>query len=217
MKIRHLKNQNGFTIIELMIATMVFSVVLMICTYGLLNISRTYTKGITTNRTQEVARSIINDISDNIRFSGGKFSQLSTLPNGSSGFCLGSTKYSFITDHQLISSSPDTATQESSQVMRAEAECNGASEPRDMRGSMGGREMLGERMQLANLEVCGLNHSGDCQAGPSGLYKITIRVVSGTDDLFEDNNIEKNCATGRAGGQFCAVSELTTVVKKKVQ
>lgn len=210
--------QKGFTIIELMIATSVFSVVLMLCTYGLLGISRTYTKGITTNRTQEAARSVLSDLSDNISFTGGEVRLLDELPNGSKGFCIGSNKYSYIFDHQLANTYDGRENMEQSRaVLRVDSGCSG--QPASLLSDeVSGREMLQDRMQLARLEVCGLNGTDDCATGEEiDTYRITVRVVSGSDDLFDDNNIDNNCQSGVAGGQFCAVSELTTIVKKRVQ
>src|SRR3990172_9120101 len=64
------KGVGGFTIVELMIATTIFSVILLIVTFGMLQIGRTYYKGITLTKTQNAARSIIDTISQDIQFSG---------------------------------------------------------------------------------------------------------------------------------------------------
>lgn len=45
-------NTSGFTLIELMIATTVFSVVMLISTYGFIKINQYYTKGVNAARTQ---------------------------------------------------------------------------------------------------------------------------------------------------------------------
>ena len=55
-------DQSGFTLLELMIATTIFSVILLLCTVGLIQIGKTYYKGSAIVRTQNVAR----DITDNI-------------------------------------------------------------------------------------------------------------------------------------------------------
>ena len=60
--------QNGFTIIELLIATTVFSLILLISVAGILQISRMYYRGVTQSRTQETARSIIDEVGEAIRF-----------------------------------------------------------------------------------------------------------------------------------------------------
>ena len=59
---------SGFTIIELMIATSVFAVVLVVAASGILAIGMLYYKGVTSSRTQEAARSISNTIANTIQF-----------------------------------------------------------------------------------------------------------------------------------------------------
>lgn len=62
-------NQKGFTIIELLIATAVFSTVLLIVTYGIIQISRMYTNGFIQTQTQNDAVSLSNKITQDIEFS----------------------------------------------------------------------------------------------------------------------------------------------------
>ncbi len=53
---------HGFTIIELLIATTIFSVVLLLAASGLLYIGRLYYKGLTSSATQEAARNIMQEL-----------------------------------------------------------------------------------------------------------------------------------------------------------
>jgi hypothetical protein len=69
----------------------------------------------------------------------------------------------------------------------------------------GARELLPVNMRLARLS---LTYRG------SNLYDLTIRVVSGENDLLDAAH--DNCSGSKAGTQFCAVSELTTVVQKRL-
>ena len=91
------RHKQGFTIVELMIATSVFAVVLLLCTYGLLEIGRTYYKGATILRTQETARILIDDVTEAIQFNGGE-----VVSNTASGWhCVGTKRYSFVLNRQL--------------------------------------------------------------------------------------------------------------------
>lgn len=58
----------GFTLTELMIATTIFSTILLLLTLGLLNIGKNYYKSRNTVRTQEVARRVLDEISSSIQF-----------------------------------------------------------------------------------------------------------------------------------------------------
>lgn len=63
------KSSHGFTIIELLIATTVFSVVLLVFLSAFLRISELFYKGVNMSNTQEDARIVMQDITDDIQFS----------------------------------------------------------------------------------------------------------------------------------------------------
>jgi prepilin-type N-terminal cleavage/methylation domain-containing protein len=71
------KSQKGFTIIELMISTVIFSLVLLGASSGIVQIGKKYSKGITYSRTQEVARSTVDEIAQSLQFT----SQSIRIPN----------------------------------------------------------------------------------------------------------------------------------------
>ena len=62
-------DQNGFTIIELLVATSVFTSVLFIVTYGIIQISKTYTNGFIRSQTQNIAVSLSDTLTRDIEFS----------------------------------------------------------------------------------------------------------------------------------------------------
>src|SRR5688572_9314579 len=97
------KASAGFTIIELMMATTVFTVVLMLCTLGLLEVGRSYYKGVTATRTQETARTVLEEVTEAIQFGGGAVVMPPVAAEGTSGFyCVGSKRFSYMRDRQLI-------------------------------------------------------------------------------------------------------------------
>jgi len=61
-------HQQGFTIIELMLATAVFSVVLLIATVAVITVTRSYVKGDVEAETQDAARSILTAVTQDIQF-----------------------------------------------------------------------------------------------------------------------------------------------------
>lgn len=65
-KEKTIKNTAGFTIVELMIATVVFSVILILITTGIIQIGKAYYKGIIGSRTQETARKITDEVGRSI-------------------------------------------------------------------------------------------------------------------------------------------------------
>lgn len=213
-------NQKGFTLVELMIATSVFAVVLIICTVAMLQIGRTYYKGITSSRTQETAREIIEDVSKAIQYESGRPEPLTT--GTSLGYCIGDKRYSYRLNWQVIDN-PNTSQNQSRHALVVDDNtCSGGpaqavapSPPANPTG----RELLGTRMRLARFDVQQVG------AADSNLYRITVRVVTGDNDLLDDRNGDNMitaadnpiaCRAQQAGGQFCAVSELSTVVQKRV-
>ena len=54
----YFSGQKGFTVLELMIATTVFSVMLLLTTTGMIQIGKVYYKGLVTAKTQDTVRSI---------------------------------------------------------------------------------------------------------------------------------------------------------------
>lgn len=63
--------QRGFTIVELLIAISVFSVVMIIAATAIIVIARQYQAGVTKTAMQSATRDIHQKISDNIKYSGG--------------------------------------------------------------------------------------------------------------------------------------------------
>lgn len=217
------RQQKGFTIIELMIATMVFSSILLVITTALIQIGHIYYKGVISARTQEAARGIIDDISRSIQLSGGSVlgtapptpstETLKTATNGAKGFCVNQRRYSYVIDKQLSDTPTSVQSKHVLIVDEMPSQCSTATYAQDITNASAplvnnSVELLSPNMQLNKLSVSG---SGD-------LYTITVRVVYGDSDLLDtDANGIKTCKNQSAGSQFCSVSELTTTVQKRVQ
>ncbi len=68
-------------------------------------------------------------------------------------------------------------------------------------------------MRLATLDIEPSANPVNIDPQHPILYEITIRVVYGDDDLL---NSDHNLCVGGAGSQFCSISELSTVVQKRL-
>lgn len=234
--IRIRSRQSGFTIIELLIATTVFSVVLLVISGAIIQIGRLYTKSINSVRTQEVARSIISDMSESIQFNPGSIT--GTFPAAminaddptSRGVCVGNRVYSYKFGQQQDGDQPAFVAQN-----LGVSDCTGAVVHNMTTAASGDTvELLGDKMRLANLEVRPLG--GDA-------YRLLIRVVYGDTDLLCSPaavpasiygctstaqrtatqeafllSTERNlsCKNIRSGSQFCSVSELSKIVKRRL-
>lgn len=208
--------QHGFTIIELIIATSVFAVVLLLITFGILQIARSYYKGITESKTQDTARSIVDTLSQDIQFgSGNVWPSIAASTTGTSkGFCIHGRRYSYELG-QEVSDSPV----KHSLMVDNSGGCTSASPAQDIDlAGVSGTELLGLHMRLANLSVVQTDVANN-------IYQVNIRLVYGDDDLLTDSlnsngtpgtdGILDSCK-GQAGSQFCAVSQLSATVQQRV-
>ena len=204
-------NQSGFTIMELMIATIIFGVVLIAITVAIMQFTRVYYKGITESNVQDTTRTIVDQIAQGIQFNGGTISATNAAPTAGSSyaFCVGNTQYSYTTGTQLEDAPSATQTYHAL-VSRVLAGCTASSPAQNVRSAtVSGREMLGPHMRIARLQVTNVN---------TNIYKVSLRVVYGDDDLLNNPKAANaSCKNLYIGGQFCAVADITTTVIKRVQ
>ena len=211
-RVRNLAGKNqGFTIVELLVALAVFSVVLVVVTAAIIQVSRVYYKGVTEASVQDTARNIMDTVSQSIQFGGGTVTDTvsSPSPGTSYDFCINNQEYSYRPGYQLVDGTPNASLHQTnySLVVRTVAACSSPT-GQDLSGAVSGRELLAPNMRLANMVVKNV--------GPN-LYQVQVRVVYGDDDLLNNPTTSTAACKGVAGRQFCAVSDLSTVVISRVQ
>jgi prepilin-type N-terminal cleavage/methylation domain-containing protein len=190
-------SQAGFTIVELMVATLVFSTVLLVVTIGIIRINRVYYKGLTETNTQNTTRTLMDAITQAIQFSGGTVT--TTSGSGTKAFCVGSQQFSYKTGTVMSDSSGGIVR------LNSAPNCTNST-PVNLTN---GTEFMSAKMRLADLQVSDLGNN---------LYKVHLRVVYGADDLLNNpTGTNATCKGATAGSQFCSVSELTSTVAKRVQ
>ena len=229
-------NQKGFTIIELMIASVVFSIVLLGASAALIQIGKMYYKGVISSRTQNAARVLIDDISRGVQFEGDEViigdTNLVEEVNGVSkgAFCIGQTRYTFVLNRQVSEDSSLWGTESySAHALWKDTvdnpdntTCSRAGSPSlvtcefpaKIAGSCAtdtdveGEELLGEGMRLSDLTI---------STPQANLWDISINVAYGDDDVFIDNDVSKGCRGIITGSQWCAISKLNTSVYKRIE
>lgn len=193
-------NTKGFTVIELLISTVVFSLVLLILTGAIIQFNRLYYKGVVDTKTQEATRSITDDITRNIQFSADatNVAQATIPPDPPSNdgyICAGGYVYKYFT-RQLVESGPALRKYKSDTC----AAPTTTTEP----GNPNGTELLGANMFLQNITLAG-----------TGPYTLTVQVGYGA--LAEHNAGNGSCLFAvRVGGQFCAYHDLTVSVVRRL-
>lgn len=224
---QRLRDSSGFTIIELMISTAVFSVVLLITSAGIIAIGHNYYKSLTSNKVHESTRSLMNDISGSLQFSDNSDvnSQLSDPDHtGVLVRCFGSDRYRYFINQPVTGTLHQGIYRDK---RPSDATCNGCNSaglqmngincvtPDDFTGA---QQLLGNNMRLLQFDVSG-----------SDPYQIAVRVAYGDNDLLTTYDIHGNplspplndpttalCRPGN-GNSFCAVSSLVTTVTSRVK
>jgi prepilin-type N-terminal cleavage/methylation domain-containing protein len=221
MKRRNI-GQGGFTILELMIASSIFAVVLLVIAAGILRFSHDYYKGINTANTQAVARGVMSDIIQNIQFGGSAPEPVSN--NGIKGYCIGNTFYTFNYDTPKMVS----ATQ-SGLVKTDGASCSAATPTVPAPNALDKatqRDMLSEHMRLTRLDI---EPTGSTDSsGLPNTWNVSLKINYGDADLYvngsgvtlNESSPVSDWATAVCSSkqttQFCASSQLTTTVTKRL-
>lgn len=234
---RHKKlhgSQTGFTLVELMISTLAFSIVLLGATSALIQVGRMYFKGYIGSLTQQTTRSVIDNVSRQIQFgSSSVFSGTQVYGTGPDQVtvdsrCVGNQRYSYtlnrqVSDDPVLNGTVDLTNSRMRHALWRDivndteaATCT----PQDLRQdqpSTGkeGVELLGQHMRLKNFNV--VQQSGT----PEELWNVSVAVIYGDDDLiiFTDpgNKTGPISCTGLSGSQWCSLSELNTQVLRRLR
>jgi len=204
------RSMAGFTLVELMISTGVFSVVLLICTTAVLVIGQDFHKAAIASLTQNTSRNIIDNITRELQYNKGEYriGFSDTVPVRIA-ICIGTVRYSYLLDYELVDGTFDSAKQQSPHVLWRDEAADPACSPLDVTGALtGGKELMSLHTRLR--ELTGLNITP--VPGTHTLYNIDVSVIYGDKDVITAAN---NCVSSRSGGAFCGLSELHTAVFRK--
>lgn len=197
------KKQAGFTIIELMIATLVFSTVLLLCAAGLIAVGRMYQKGNTSRAVQETTRSITDQIKNDFELSGGYYQELPPdLDENIYSFCIGGNIYTYELGRRT------TFDGTGSRGFVVEQSPAGCTSHRDLTSTTA-QGLLGPNMRVAELRITPYPTAD--RPTSIGIY---INIVAGEDDLLTDTFT--GCRGG-AGQEYCANAILETYATRKLQ
>ena len=213
------QKKSGFTIIELLIATSVFSIIMLVVTTGIIRIGQSYYKGIIQSRTQEVTRSVGEDISRTIQLSKGIVSKDDDDPDRTRITCVGDVRYVHNINKQVPANEGLISYR-----LTPNDDCLDEDQGTDR------KELLGQNMRLLKFEV---KKPDEDQSGRT--WKIDIRVAYGESDLLSAYNDDESspngwdggntnvpavynatCKSGIAGSSFCATSKLDILVKRRL-
>lgn len=213
------RDKNGFTLVELMIAVTVFSVLLILSAASLTQISRLYYKAVIVTKTQNVNRNIMNDIAQAFQFSSGAGNMMNIgVPdgNGLRLICIGNIRYTYALNKQINSTNKHALWRDKVASCAAATPLNifNDSERELSASSAGGIELLEPGMRLKSISVGANNKFPE-------IMNINIAVIYGDDDLINFSDSAKTlpvgCKGDVTGSQWCAFSRLYTQVFSRVK
>lgn len=215
--------QAGFTIVELMIATVVFSLVLIVILTGVLHFTAAYYKGVNSSSTQVVAQNALDAITQAIQFSG-MGTTTSVATNGSlSYFCAGNKEFVYVAGQEYDGGTPSSNNPGLYEINSASC----SSTPTITNGT----ELLGKNMRVASVSLS--------QDADNAAWNVKLVIAYGDGDLLCNTGKDGNtggCNPGdgsyaptaavvgedvrcklTTGSQFCSVSALSTAVTPRVE
>lgn len=200
---KHLKNnQKAFTVIELLIASTVFSVIILGACVAIIQMTRLYYKGIIIQQTQTAARNLTQSIVQGIQYEGGSVSGI-TINGDVSYFEIGESRYTYAKNKQQNGSGTDAINH---------AMWKGAKsvDVGDLSTPTNGKDMLANNMRITYLDVAEVGSTN-----APGLYKINVTVAYGDSDLFDDPSAPTSCKGNIAGSQWCAFVSYNTFAYRR--
>ena len=231
---RMIKHNRGFTITELMIATAVFSVLLLLSLAGFLQIGQLFYKGVNITQTSDVANQVVKSLKNDISFDPQsslvaiQYDNLATPPTERGYFCAGSSRYGFILGKQLDReaqtaemrgpSALDPSGWHRFALLKDKLGVSGSCPNPFLAGSPNRfdpntvTELLGDKMRISNLAITQLPGSNN------KLYTISITVAYGDDEVLENpNDASPRCLGSPAYSKYCFVTSLRTVARKGLE
>jgi prepilin-type N-terminal cleavage/methylation domain-containing protein len=210
------KNQQGFTIIELLVATAVFSIVMVIILAAFLRVGQLYYKGIYLSKTQESTRNISDDIVNQLRLNGNPAALRAggTINSHPVFFmCVGNKRYSFMSNNVV-----NTANESNTNfglVRDTFLPAIGCVSP-TASPLVSPTEMLSDKMRLVATGT-GAGQSdllNTCTSISSHTTCVVhVHIEFGDDDLLTAVNTPGTTCTGPlSGSQFCATTDLDTTI-----
>jgi prepilin-type N-terminal cleavage/methylation domain-containing protein len=211
LKNNHAKSEAGFTIIELLIATAVFATVLVLCATAVVQVGQLFYKGVVSNRVQDTSRKVANDVIGAIQYGNSNLTHQKIAIAGGYAECVGSIRYTYL----LATKSVGSGAGQSPHVLwkdRIGASGACSASPVNMNSPAGaGEELLGSNMRITDFDITPLS-------GSSWQVKITV-AYGATDDVFAVVSgvpDYTHCAQRKLGGQFCAISSITSYATERL-
>jgi prepilin-type N-terminal cleavage/methylation domain-containing protein len=211
----NMKRQAGFTIVELMIATTVLAVILLLVTVMMTNIGNLYYRGVNQSRLQDDVRTVTGQISQNLELndeivSSANVANAYGTTTTMYAYCVGDTRYSYVLNLQI-----GTGSAQSKHVLWRDSYTK-ACAPIDLalaqpesgtNAGTNGIELVAPNSLLTAFSIS--------SSSPFTISMGMAYGTTGTNGVLNLTGISSTCKNGK-GDDFCATASLTTTVVQRI-
>lgn len=209
----------GFTIVELTIATLIFSIILVVAMASFIGIGRVYYKGRSLTETQAIAQQVVSQTSADMQFAS---DIVTNVVNGTTGIptgvgsqyvCFGNVRYTFNlyqkVDTDNISANHFGLLRDTMPGTYPCASPFGA-------GSIpfsSPTEVLSAKMRLSRFDITPSKNAAG--GNVTDLWDLNVIVAYGDDEVLTNPGAANvACDSNLKSSQFCSVSRQTTSVSR---
>jgi prepilin-type N-terminal cleavage/methylation domain-containing protein len=202
----------GFTILELSIATSVFSIVLLVALASFLGIGKIFYKGVTITQTQDATQAVLNQITSDLQFA---TSVVPAQDAGSSKYiCLGSVRYTYNLFKKVDLEVHDNTSNFGllRDVLPGNSGC-AAPFGTGATAFSNPTELLGNRMRLSKLDIIPAKNSSGGDV--TDLWAINLTTAYGEDGYLQSGDTATPiCNSNLNNSQFCTVVTVNNSVNR---
>lgn len=219
-----MRNQRGFTIVEISIASGVFAVILLVALVSFTSIGKLFYKGVSIAQTQQTTAEIMQDINGNFQAAANVSPKMTG--NGYNYYCIGSNRYTYQIWKQVdLDNTADHSSSGNFGLLKdslpggtaCAAPCSDTSAALCGAGTLrlsSPTELLGQKMRLAQFDIT------QPQPGTNpSLYNIVMKVVYGDDAALTYSSsggvpdyTSAACLDQKSTQDFCSISTVNTTV-----
>lgn len=202
---------SGFTVVELTIATAIFSTVLLVGLASFLGIGRVFYKGVTLTQTQSAAQQVLDRLSADIQFASSVGTARTSGSGSSQYICVGNVRYTYNLFQAVNSSSHDVGSGQFGLLRDTLPGASGCGSPFGS-GAVAfnqPQELLGDKLRLSKLDIL------PAASGEQDLWSVDLTIAFGDDNTLQDAaSANPVCNANLQKSQFCSVTKLNTSVTR---
>lgn len=199
--------QKGFTLVELLLATAMFSFILLFVTAAFVQVSRAYNKGILVKRTQETARAVVQELTRTIGTAtsgNGTDAVIEYDDNGAlKRLCVGNIRYGWNEGYRTDNAVPnreDLSNGDDFALVRSNGECTSPFVEDDS------VELIDQRLTLQDIDIN--------QDSTGTIFNLCVIISSNS---LGGELVPGNCASPPQcnvvnGDTYCDIARLETTV-----